>query len=558
MSSNRSTYQPPLATSSAKVSSFSDDSVIDPKDYLSVIKQHVANSIYRIKDWKDAAADEQKIFEQSMCHNSRTYIESLFSINSYKTSTVFCDTLLSSQSEFYQRVFGISQNKNEHLLITIREQGGDHSYTIEKRIFNGRTWYRIYQANAFSYTMADWLGIDTWPTVSPFPASSDLVARFGNGRKLNEEELQSFFQLRQYKKFEGQLKLEVSTCNVLALKPAQSAIHPSNALSHSVNTNLNHLLGSPTELITLYGKNVPERTLTPKQVGEMFGFTFMHGIQKANGNICEPLLHLDEKNSAFNAQQSAVIRYLKNPINYLNLMFVDATCGYSTIARKDIPANTLIGIYSGYSGYSTIDTEYALGTNNYSDIDAKKFGDLTRFMPHLPDRLGGTQSATWIKPFDGRTIALQYHDQRNQVDIDYANVELQPVKFQNNITCYAFWTTCDIKHGEFVGWDYGIRYWMDNKYQIYLKPESCLNTAIRQIAERQLTKDYRHVFKVTTKKLELIGKGIQPLAGNPCILYQPKKPQVIERDFKVDNGLNLDMKYFFNKEGMATRLNMKR
>lgn len=212
--------------------------------------------------------------------------------------------------------------------------------------------------------------------------------------------------------------------------------------------------------------NAPLAPMPPKEFNALFSTSFAHGIfyDPKNQTLVEALIDHPISKSADSAPSDveAVKTALNNPKNYLNVRYVNKTCGFAAIAACDIPAGTCIGPYSSELIFRSTQASEALSREQraydmsvYNNINlngetyqvslrALTISDETRFAIHLP-----SEAARNDLPLD-RSIPRD--------KILTCNVSYPKVVVDNRPGCFYI-TTRDIKKNEWVGIDYGDGYW---------------------------------------------------------------------------------------------------
>jgi hypothetical protein len=212
----------------------------------------------------------------------------------------------------------------------------------------------------------------------------------------------------------------------------------------------------PNEKIKVYDANLNPTQMNEKELGDRFNFTFRHGLFYDHR---EEAYFSNSKAANTNTANTKIAaefeQFLKTPKNYFDLMFVNNAVGYGAIANQDIPANTIIGMYSAkvmqnFHIHRNRKLEYDMSDKNFGLCSSAEVGDLTRFMNHFP------KSAT-----DNRVLC--------------ANVDLMTGVTADGFQVTYFKTNKPIKKGEMLGFDYGTNYWVTVDPLLFLrgsKPES--------------------------------------------------------------------------------------
>jgi hypothetical protein len=197
------------------------------QEFFADIKTAVEKSAFRMKDWTKAATlTEQEMIQATNCHNAALALFKAMTANAYFSFTHhppnnrhnhyggsygrFCAK--NSWGKFAapvaQKLFASS---SEHLVFYVQigriDEGyqPNHSFVVEKLRTRDERKYRIYQSFYKGFTLAQWIGVDKWPQkkwaykntcLSDFFDKSH--ARYGNGRKVTEDELHAFIVANLY------------------------------------------------------------------------------------------------------------------------------------------------------------------------------------------------------------------------------------------------------------------------------------------------------------------------------------------------------------------------
>jgi hypothetical protein len=167
------------------------------------------------------------------------------------------------------------------------------------------------------------------------------------------------------------------------------------------------------------------------------------------------------------ARDEAVKNFINAPPHYFSLCYLNNLCGFTLVANQDIPARTVVGIYSGeiVTKPSLAGAQFALDDKIYdmsvsynanvtvngiaytTSFRAKDYGDLTRFAVHLPTAVDVEMLVRngELSPALGAKVLT--------VNMDYniANINGIPVRFYE--------TLCEIKKNQVAGINYGSGYW---------------------------------------------------------------------------------------------------
>ena len=161
----------------------------------------------------------------------------------------------------------------------------------------------------------------------------------------------------------------------------------------------------------------------------------------------------------------------------LALIKINDKVGYGVFARRDFEINQCHLIYSGEfvksSPKERSDYGYEFSNKEYS-INAKRVGNLTRFISHMPEHKSVIENRN--KNFDKKSTKLDkklfYWYENNLVlkgikenQIAFANLLVQTVKLRGKY-CVIMLNNRKIRKGEQLGFPYGIGYWISGKKKL--------------------------------------------------------------------------------------------
>lgn len=96
------------------------------------------------------------------------------------------------EHDLAEKIFAPSK-EFQHQLFCVTLGGGSHIFVIEKKANAvGKAMWRIYQSWYSCYSLAEWLGIETWKCDNT--SFTKMHSVIGNGKMLSEEEFLFFFR----------------------------------------------------------------------------------------------------------------------------------------------------------------------------------------------------------------------------------------------------------------------------------------------------------------------------------------------------------------------------
>lgn len=207
-------------------------------------------------------------------------------------------------------------------------------------------------------------------------------------------------------------------------------------------------------------KDKPPKSLSSVNYNALFGVNLTHGICY-NTAYKDTIQLLRAKLAGQNSSNAAEVKaYLNNPQSYFSVRYINTTCGYGLVANKDIPINTVVGIYSGELIIYPADYKEAasseeraydmsvyktdLNGKRYSlTLRAKNYSDIMRFAIHAPS----TAECNELPLADIPKKAV------------LTSKMIYPFAICDGIPLRYFKTIVSVKKGELVPISYGSGYW---------------------------------------------------------------------------------------------------
>ena len=238
--------------------------------------------------------------------------------------------------------------------------------------------------------------------------------------------------------------------------------------------------------------------LSSEEFEKKLGFTYTESLQGDRKELSKYLkdkeLLSQIRNRMDLPKDEAVLERLANPLDCLVVCKMDDQVGHGLFASKDIPAGTVLFMYSGTieaaKTYEKGDEyTYCWGSLNSNAIEkivsAKQAGGLSRFMQHLPqdqERHKKHLKQELLKQFNPVLIAerginldefveelmqqakdheledVKFHDLKMKEQLATGNVHVCQTVI-NGVPVIACVAEYDIKAGEQIGFSYGESYW---------------------------------------------------------------------------------------------------
>ena len=131
---------------------------------------------------------------------------------------------------------------------------------------------------------------------------------------------------------------------------------------------------------------------------KLFNVDYLHGAVCKKQDIKKLKQCIEELKKTVECENERLKHYLASHQQYFNMVYLNDRCGYALVANRDIPENTIVGVYSGklileksdaFVGDTTYMMKFAdkikIDDKSYDlNICARQYGDLTRFVSHLP------------------------------------------------------------------------------------------------------------------------------------------------------------------------------
>lgn len=249
---------------------------------------------------------------------------------------------------------------------------------------------------------------------------------------------------------------------------------------------------------TLGGKIVYH---TPEEISKLLGFEYTESLwgkpKELKKYLEDKSLHQAIMRKPDQPKQGDVLHRLANPLDCFAICKITEAkdIGYGLFALEDIPANTILFLYSGkVTSSKEFDKgdsyAYTWGTVGQSIpkkcVSAKYSGNLSRFMQHLP--IDNERHKVFLKQYWEKKLSPELLASRNinldqfvnQMSAPFHDYELDAITFKSDkykaalatsnvrvcqivinntpvIVCVALY---EIKRYEMLGYSYGKNYWM--------------------------------------------------------------------------------------------------
>lgn len=116
-------------------------------------------------------------------------------------------------------------------------------------------------------------------------------------------------------------------------------------------------------------------------------------------------------------------------------------------ATQNIEANIVVGFYAGELISKTVKSDYVLKSYTNYEIDSQEFGNITRFIQHLPEKIDLSLSKLSF-----------YKDLFSEENILLANCRGANA-ICNNLAIMVIISSRKIEKDEMIGYSYGNEYW---------------------------------------------------------------------------------------------------
>lgn len=225
------------------------------------------------------------------------------------------------------------------------------------------------------------------------------------------------------------------------------------------------------------------QVMSVEAYNHFFGVSLSHGVFYDSRYAKEILALLNKCSSLaykYKEQNLALQSFLDNPKNYFSICYINKICGYALVATEDLPADVVVGTYSGLLEIEPAELketlpleerayDMGLGDFNYLNLDgidykltlrAKKYSDLTRFAIHLPSRkeLADLEREGLLGSISSKSVLTE------NITFPLADCQGVPVRYYQTIK--------PIKKGDIVGISYGVGYWQNRGRPCLLVRES--------------------------------------------------------------------------------------
>lgn len=297
--------------------------------------------------------------------------------------------------------------------------------------------------------------------------------------------------------------------------------------------------------------------LTPAELEEKLNFSYTESLMGDRDELTpeflgnEKLLQKIEQKPDL-PNKEAILARLSKPLESLVICDMGPEVGHGLFARDNIPAGTILFLYSGViepikGDAKESDYAYSWASFNVSDatkiINAKKHGGLTRFLQHLPmdnDRHKQYLKQEMLKHFgegmlESNGINLDAHVDKlmekapksELTDIVFKSPDLISQLATSNVSVsqtvisgipvVVCWTEYGIEKHEQAGFCYGDSYWPIPKKPRYFRKNG------------QLIELTEYGYKNETPQVSMF----QQQSQNPLVLYQQGVKYYKENNFSL-------------------------
>jgi hypothetical protein len=283
-----------------------------------------------------------------------------------------------------------------------------------------------------------------------------------------------------------------------------------------------------TEYVFVQRPDQPRQPMSVKEFNQCFGTSLVHGVfyDTRQADLIQKIQAIAAASSASYVFQNEQLQtYLKNPKNYFSVCYINETCGYALVANEDIPAETVVGTYSGLlvvrrdsedmvprserdydMGYSDLSPMQLDDEKFYLTLRAKHYSDITRFAIHLP-------TATELS-----AMKDQLDPSINVRKVMTANIQY-PLATIDGVPIRYYLPTEPIKKGGIAGISYGVGYWINRgKPHLLVREHDRIHVASYDIESQRYEKK-------TTINIQLDDMKPEPTPMPPSF-YSRRVPSV--------------------------------